>query len=180
MKELLRLYGVFFKIGICLFGGGYSMLPLLQREIVDKYHWATQDEILNYFAIGQCTPGIIAVNTATFIGYKRKKTAGAIVATLGIVTPSLIIITIIAALFENFSENETVQHAFAGIRVAAGALIAAAVIKLIKSNVRNPMQILLCIAAFVMVAVLGQSAVFAVIGSAVFGVAYGLLRGEKT
>jgi chromate transporter len=117
MKELLELVWTFAYIGAFTFGGGYAMLPMLKREIVEKKHWATIDEIMDYFAIGQCTPGIIAVNTATFIGYKRKGVAGGIFATLGLVLPSLVIISVIAAGLENFAHIAAVQHAFAGIRV---------------------------------------------------------------
>jgi len=176
LKEQIKLFGVFFRIGLFLFGGGYSMLPLLQREIVDKKKWATQEEVLDYFAISQCTPGIIAVNTAMFVGYKKKGVSGAIAAMLGTVFPSLIIITVIAALFDNFAHIEAVKHALAGIRVAAGALITAAVIRLVRSDVRSPVQIALCVAAFVVVAVLGGSPVFVVIGASLFGVASGFRR----
>ena len=119
-KSLGTLFFTFFKIGLFTFGGGYAMLPLLQREIVEKKKWATEEEMLDYFAVGQCTPGVIAVNTATFVGFKEKKLSGAVFATLGIVSPSLVIITIIAALLSNFAHIAAVQNAFAGIRVALG------------------------------------------------------------
>lgn len=179
MKENLKLFGVFFRIGLFLFGGGYSMLPLLQREIVDKNGWATQEEVLDYFAIGQCMPGIIAVNTSMFIGYKHKGTFGAIIAMTGAVFPSLIVITVIAALFENFADFKTVQHALSGIRVAAGALITTAVIRLIKSDVRSIAEIVLCVAAFVVVAVFKSSPVFVVIGASLFGIIYGFGRRKE-
>ena len=176
MKVCIRLFIVFFRMGLFLFGGGYSMLPLLQREIVDKNGWATQEEVLDYFAISQCTPGIIAVNTAMFVGYKKKGVGGALSAMFGTVLPSLIIITVIAAVFESFAHIGAVQHAFAGIRVAAGALITVAVIRLVKSGVRNLVQIFLCVASFVTVAVFGASPVFVVIGAALFGIVYGFGR----
>ena len=102
MKELIELFFVFAKIGLFTFGGGYAMLPMLQKEIVEKHKWAREDEIMDYFAIGQVTPGIIAVNTSTFVGYKTKGIIGGIVATAGMVFPSLIIITVIAVFFEKF------------------------------------------------------------------------------
>ena len=136
MQILWTLYRAFFMIGALTFGGGYAMLPMLEREIVAKHKWATQEEILDYFAIGQCTPGIIAVNTATFVGYKQKGIIGGIVATLGVVSPSIVIIMVIAAVLTNFMDVVWVQHAFAGIRVAVCALIVASVIKLAKSNVK--------------------------------------------
>ena len=103
MNEYLDLFGTFAKVGVMTFGGGMAMLPILQREVVEDRHWATEEELMDYYAIGQCTPGIIAVNTATFIGQKRKGTIGGIVATLGIVFPSLVIISILASLITNFS-----------------------------------------------------------------------------
>ena len=104
MKDLFQLFFSFARIGGFTFGGGYAMLPMLQKEIVEKFGWVTEDELMDYYAIGQCTPGIIAVNTATFVGYKLKKLPGAIVATLGVITPSIIIITLIAAFLQNFAE----------------------------------------------------------------------------
>lgn len=135
MKELWELFITFAKMGVLTFGGGMAMLPILQREVVETKHWATEEEIVDYFAIGQCTPGIIAVNTATFVGQKRKGISGGIVATLGVVFPSLIIITILAGLINNFSDVAWVQNAFAGIQVCVCVLIFNAVLKLLKKSV---------------------------------------------
>ena len=134
MKELIKLFLAFAKIGAVTFGGGYAMLPILQRDIVSKNKWATDEELVDYFAIGQCTPGVIAVNTATFIGFKQKRTLGAIFATLGVVFPSVVIITIIAAFITNFAQLPVVIHAFNGIRVCVCVLILNSVIKLCKSS----------------------------------------------
>ncbi len=135
MKELFSLFFTFAKVGVMTFGGGYAMLPILQREIVDKKHWATEEELMDYFAIGQCTPGVIAVNTATFIGQKRKGVLGGILTTLGVVFPSLIIISLLAGVIEAFKNIEIVQYAFGGIRVCVCVLILNAVIKLFKKAV---------------------------------------------
>ena len=172
-RDLLRLFASFFKIGLFTFGGGYAMLPMLERELVEDRKWVTNEDILDYFAVGQCTPGVIAVNTATLVGYKRGKVSGAVIATLGVICPSLIIITVIAAVLSNFADIPAVQHAFAGIRVAVCALITAAVIKLVKSNVKSVVQILLAVAAFVVVAVLGASPVWVVVGASVAGLFLG-------
>lgn len=172
MKELFDLFRSFFTIGALTFGGGYAMLPMLEREVVEKHKWATQEEILNYFAIGQCTPGVIAVNTATFVGYKQHKVIGGIVATLGVVAPSLIIISVIAAVLSNFMDIMWVQHAFAGIRVAVCALIASSVWKLAKSNLKKWWNILVAVAAFVWI-VSGLSPVWVVIACGVLGVVLG-------
>ena len=130
MGNLLNLFLIFAKIGVTTFGGGYAMLPVLQREIVEKRGWATDEELMDYFAIGQCTPGIIAVNTATFIGQKQSGIAGGIMATLGVVSPSILIITLIALFLNNFADIEWIRHAFSGIRVCVCLLILNAVIKL--------------------------------------------------
>ena len=135
MNIYLDLFLTFARIGVLTFGGGMAMLPILEREIVDTKHWASLEELTDYYAIGQCTPGIIAVNTATFIGQKQKGISGGILATLGLVFPSLVIITAIAAVLTNFAEIKAVQDAFAGIRVCVCALILNSVIKLSKNAI---------------------------------------------
>lgn len=137
MKELWELFWLFAQNGVCTFGGGYAMLPLLQRELVEKRNWVTEEELMDYYAIGQCTPGIIAINTATFIGYKRRKLAGGIIATLGFVLPSIVIITLIAAFLKNFASLRLVTSAFSGIRICVCALILDAVIRLYKKAVTD-------------------------------------------
>lgn len=135
MKELWELFLTFAKVGVMTFGGGAAMLPILQREIVDNKKWASEEELVDYYAIGQCTPGIIAVNTATFVGQKRRGIVGGIIASLGIVFPSLVIITILAGVITNFAHLEWVQSAFAGIRACVCVLIFNAVAKLLKKSV---------------------------------------------
>ena len=134
MREIIKLFLAFAKIGAVTFGGGYAMLPILQRDIVKKHGWATDEELVDYFAIGQCTPGIIAVNTATFIGYKQKGVWGGIFATLGVIFPSIVIISIIAAFITNYAELPVVRYAFNGIRVCVCILILNVVLKLSKSS----------------------------------------------
>ena len=135
MKQLFKLFFTFAKVGVMTFGGGYAMLPILQREVVENQGWATEEELMDYLAIGQCTPGVIAVNTATFIGKKQKGILGGIAATLGVVFPSLIIISLLAGVIEAFSHIAIVQHAFGGIRVCVCVLILNAVVKLLKKAV---------------------------------------------
>ena len=135
MKQLFKLFFTFAKVGVMTFGGGYAMLPILQREVVENQGWATEEELMDYFAIGQCTPGVIAVNTATFIGKKQKGILGGIAATLGVVFPSLIIISLLAGVIEAFSHIAIVQHAFGGIRICVCVLILNAVVKLLKKAV---------------------------------------------
>ena len=133
MNEYLDLFLTFAKVGVMTFGGGMAMLPILQREVVESKGWATDEELTDYFAIGQCTPGIIAVNTATFIGQKRRGIPGGILASLALALPCVIL----AGLITNFSHLEWVQHAFAGIRVCVCVLIFNAVLKLWKSAVHD-------------------------------------------
>lgn len=135
MKLLLKLFATFAKVGVMTFGGGYAMLPILQREVVEKNGWATEEELMDYFAIGQCTPGIIAVNTATFVGQKQRGISGGIFATLGMVFPSLVIISLLAGVIEAFSHIAVVQHAFGGIRICVCVLILNAVVKLFQKAV---------------------------------------------
>ena len=135
MKEMLELFLTFSKMGVMTFGGGMAMLPILQREVVDNKHWVTEEELVDYYAIGQCTPGIIAVNTATFIGQKKGGVIGGVLATLGVVFPSLIIISLLAGLITNFSHLVWVKNAFAGIQVCVCVLIFNAVVKLLKKSV---------------------------------------------
>lgn len=134
MRELWTLFITFARIGGFTFGGGYAMLPMLQKEVVENRHWATEEELMDYYAVGQCTPGIIAVNTATFVGYKKKGIIGGIAATLGVVAPSLVIIMIITAFIKNFAQLEMVQHALAGVRVCVVVLVFDAVFKLAKKS----------------------------------------------
>ena len=138
MNIYLDLFLTFARVGVCTFGGGYAMLPILQREVVEKKGWATDEELTDYYAIGQCTPGIIAVNTATFIGHKFKGVPGGVMATLGVVFPSIVIITLIAVCLSNFAEIPVVQHALAGVNACVVALIASSVVKLGKSALKNP------------------------------------------
>ena len=150
MSLCFELFWTFAKIGVCTFGGGYAMLSILQRELVEKRDWTTEAELSDYFAIGQCTPGIIAVNTATFVGHKLKGLVGGVVATLGLVFPCLVIIMLIAAFLQNFAELPVVIHAFNGVRACVCALILSSVLKLRKSTVVDVPTVII----FVVVAVL--------------------------
>ena len=145
MNQYADLFLTFARIGGLTFGGGYAMLPMLQREVVEKRSWATEEELMNYYAIGQCTPGIIAVNTATFVGQKTAGILGGIIATLGVAFPSLVIICIITAFIQNFAELAVVQNAFAGIRVCVCVLIFNAVLKLWKKSVVDKATAVICI-----------------------------------
>ncbi len=155
MKDLLDLYLTFVRLGCVTFGGGYAMLPLLERELVNRRGWATMDELRDYFAIGQCTPGIIALNVSTFIGEKRRGLPGALAATLGFLTGPIAIILVIAASLQNFADEPLVQHAFAGIRVCVCVLIVQAVLRLWKSSVVDRLSLALYLVVFALTAFSG-------------------------
>ena len=147
---LLKLFTAFARVGVLTFGGGYAMIPMLEREIVDRHGWATSEELMDYYAVGQCTPGVIAVNTATFIGYKIAGNLGGVVATLGVVFPSFVIISVIAGIIQNFADIPAVKSAFAAIRVCVCVLIFNSVLKLWNSAVKDKAALVLCLLVFVL------------------------------
>jgi chromate transporter len=170
VKDLISLFWAFCKIGGLTFGGGYAMLPMLQKEVVENHKWATEEELLDYYAVGQATPGIIAVNTATFVGYKEKGVLGAAFATFGVVFPSLVIIMAIAGFIDNFSDLDVVQYAFSGIRIAVGVLILNALLKLMKGSVKDMLGIILFVATFIASSFLNISVVYIIIAAALIGI----------
>ncbi len=180
LKQLGRLFITFAVVGVTTFGGGYAMLPALQREVVEKRRWATDEEVMDWYAIGQCTPGVIAVNTATFVGQKQADALGGIFATLGVVFPSLVIITIIAAFIQNFAHLPAVQSAFAGIRVCVCVLILNAVVKLWKKSVVDWKTLLIFIAVFACSVFLDVSPVVYVIAAALAGIVVKELEARKS
>ncbi len=179
MKLLLQLFITFAKVGVMTFGGGYAMLPILQREIVDNKGWATEEELMDYFAIGQCTPGIIAVNTATFVGQKNKGILGGIIASLGIVFPSLVIISLLVGVIEAFSHLVWVQNAFGGIRICVCVLILNAVVKLFKKAVMDLPTFLIFLLVTLGSVFLPVSPVLFVAGAAIAGIVLKTLGGKK-
>ena len=150
MKQLWQLFLAFAKVGVMTFGGGYAMIPILEREIVDHHGWATNEELMDYYAVGQCTPGVIAVNTATFIGYKTAGVPGGVIATLGVVFPSVVIITLIAGLITRFADIPAVKSAFAAVRVCVCVLIFNSVLKLWKGAVKDKAALVLFLAVFLL------------------------------
>lgn len=163
MNIYADLFCTYFRVGAVTFGGGYAMIPILEREIVKKKNWVTEEELLDYYAISQCTPGVIAVNAATFVGHKKGGILGAIVATLGVITPSIIIITIIANMLSVFSENKYVESAFKGISIAVCALILTTVVGLIKKNVKNVFSVIVALGAFAAIGILKLSPIIVVV-----------------
>ena len=173
MNLLWDLYGTFFRIGILTFGGGLTMLPMLKYEVVEKKEWTTEDELLDCYAIGQCTPGIIAVNTATYVGYKKAGVPGGIFATLGMVSPSLIIITLVAAFLREWMDNVWLQHALAGVRGMICALMLHTVLTLAKKSLVSPSCWIICIVAFLIVMLTGFPTIGIVALAGIIGVILG-------
>ena len=170
----------FAKVGVMTFGGGYAMLPILQREVVENKAWAVEEELVDYFAIGQCTPGVIAVNTATFIGQKQAGILGGIIATIGVVFPSLIIISLLAGVIEAFSHLNWVQHAFGGIRICVSILILNAVVKPYKKAVVDKVTATIFLAVTLLAFLTSLSPVLFVLAAAVIGIALNLKGGKPS
>lgn len=169
MKDLLDLFVSFMKIGAFTFGGGYAMLPMIQREIVENKKWATEDEILDYFAVAQCTPGVIAVNTATFVGHKIKGIAGGIIATFGVIFVPVIIISLIATVLKSISHLKVVENALWGIRIAVCASITASIIGLLRKSVKGKMGIILFLASALVGIIFDISPIFTVLVAGIIG-----------
>jgi chromate transporter len=169
LRSLVSLFWSFAKVGALPFGGGYAMLPLLQREIVERRGWATEEELTDYYAISQCTPGPIALNTATFVGQKQGGLAGGVAATLGLIFPSLVIILLIAALLRNFSDLPLVKNAFAGIRVVVCVLLVNSVVRLAKKTVIDLPALLIFLAVFALAVFTGISPALLILAAALAG-----------
>lgn len=170
MKELFELFFAFNRVGVLTFGGGYAMLPMLQRECVEKKGWVTENELMDYYSVGQCTPGAIAVSTATFVGNKVHGVLGGIAASLGVVFPSLIIIMIIAAVLQAFAHYPAVQNAFAGIRVGVCVLILNSIIKLFKKAIIDKWTLSIFIVVFLGAMFIDISPIFFVIAAGIAGI----------
>lgn len=179
-KTLVELFFVFFKIGAVTFGGGLAMLPIIEKELVIKRNWVTKDTLLDYFAIGQATPGIIAVNVATFLGYSRAGILGAIIATLGVVTPSIIIISIIAKFLSGFSENITVKKALAGINVVVAALLTKVLWGFRKKIFSSILAFILFLLAFLGVAFFNVNTILIVVASIFIGLGFFFLNNNSS
>ena len=175
-KLLLQLYTAFLRIGGLTFGGGLTMLPMLKYELVEKKKWLKEDELLDCYAIGQCTPGIIAVNTATFVGYKKAGIAGGIFATLGMITPSLVIITIIAACLQNFMDNVWLSHALMGVRGIVCALMMNTVLNLARKSLINKISVVICAVVFAAALLTNSPTILIVSLAAVVGIVLEVLH----
>ena len=179
MNEFWQLYVVFLRIGGLTFGGGLAMLPMLKYELVEKKNWITEEDLMDCYAIGQCTPGIIAVNTSTYVGYKRKGVMGGIVSTMGMITPSVVIITLVAICLQAFIENVWVQHALMGVRAVVCALMLNTVVTLAKKSLKNAFCFVVCAVAFLLAMFVDIPTVCIVILAAVVGIFVYTVGGKK-
>lgn len=166
-KTLVELYLAFLKIGSFTFGGGYAMLPMMQDELINSRHWITDDELLDYYAVGQSTPGIIAVNVATFVGFKQGGIPGGIVATLGIITPSIVIITLLATLINSVDKYPLVQKALKGINVSVAALVTDANFNFVKKTCRGLASVMIMALSFLLIYFFNVPSYFIILETAV-------------
>jgi chromate transporter len=171
LKDLFTIYFAFFKVGAFTFGGGLAMMPMLQKELIEKKQWLTEEELIDYYAVGQSTPGIIAVNVATFVGYKRAGILGGIFGTLGIISPSLIIIMILANLINSISDFPIVQKALTGINVAVAALLTSVIINFAKKTIKNVWNAIFMLISFLLIFALKVPSFIVIL----FGLATGII-----
>ena len=169
MKDLLKIFFAFFKIGAFTFGGGYAMIPLIQKEAVENHKWVTDEDILDIVAIAESTPGPIAINAATFAGYQACGYAGAVAATVGVVLPSFVTIFVIFHVLRAFREVKAVQYAFNGIRVGVLVLLIKALVKMFKTNRKGMTAYILMGLSFVLTAFLGVNTILVIALCGVLG-----------
>ena len=183
IKQFFDLYLTFAKIGTFTIGGGLAMMPMMQKELIDKKHWITEEDLIDYYAVGQSTPGIVAVNVSTFVGYRQLGILGGMVATLGMITPSLVIITILAGLINSIDDYPIVQKALRGINVSVAALLTSVIVKFAKKTIKNAFHVIMMLIAFVLVFWLKVPSFWIIIAALTCGVLltfYNLRKSKKT
>lgn len=179
LKQFLELYFAFVKIGAFTFGGGLAMMPIMQRELIEKRGWVSEEELIDYFAIGQSTPGIIAVNVATFVGYKKLGWLGGIIGTLGVVTPSLVIIMLLAGAISSVDKYPLAQRALRGINVAVAALLTSVIVKFTKKTIKNFWNALFMLLAFALIYFFKVQSVWIILSSLIIGCLLTLYKQKK-
>ena len=179
LKQFLELYFAFVKIGAFTFGGGLAMMPIMQRELIEKRGWVNEEELIDYFAIGQSTPGIIAVNVATFVGYKKLGWLGGIIGTLGVVTPSWVIIMLLAGAISSVDKYPLAQRALRGINVAVAALLTSVIVKFTKKTINNFWNALFMLLAFALIYFFKVQSVWIILSSLIIGCLLTLYKQKK-
>lgn len=179
LKQFLELYFAFVKIGAFTFGGGLAMMPIMQRELIEKRGWVSEEELIDYFAIGQSTPGIIAVNVATFVGYKKLGWLGGIIGTLGVVTPSWVIIMLLAGAISSVDKYPLAQRALRGINVAVAALLTSVIVKFTKKTIKNFWNALFMLLAFALIYFFKVQSVWIILFSLIIGCLLTLYKQKK-
>ena len=179
MKKVTDLFVTFFKIGAFTFGGGYAMIPLIEREVCEGKKWLTKDDLLEIVAVAESTPGPVAINAATFVGHKVRGFWGALAATLGVVLPSFVIISIISVILDQFRDIKAVNYAFMGIRAGVLALILKAMVSMYKASKKDAFSLFIMAASLIFAAFLKIDAVYVIVGCAVFGLVWTLLKGKE-
>ena len=184
LKNALILFTTFFKIGAFTFGGGYAMIPIIEKEMCEKHKWLKGEEILDIFAISESTPGPIAINSATFVGYRVAGTIGSFFATLGVVLPSFIIISVISLVLQQFSEYEAVQFAFNGIRAGVLALVIKAFVSMYKKCPKGLFSYIIMalafgVSMFIDIAHLDISIIYIIVSCAVIGVVHSVIQRKR-
>lgn len=180
IRQFIELYLAFVKIGAFTFGGGLAMMPIMQRELIEKRGWLSEEELIDYFAIGQSTPGIIAVNVATFVGYKRLGVLGGIIGTIGVVTPSWVIIMLLAGAISSVDKYPLAQKALRGINVAVAALLTSVIVKFSKKTIKNVWNALFMLLSFALIYFFKVQSVWIIISSLIIGSLLTLYRQKKT
>ena len=179
LKQFLELYFAFVKIGAFTFGGGLAMMPIMQRELIEKRGWVSEEELIDYFAIGQSTPGIIAVNVATFVGYKKLGWLGGIIGTLGVVTPSWVIIMLLAGAISSVDKYPLAQRALRGINVAVAALLTSVIVNFTKKTIKNFWNALFMLLAFALIYFFKVQSVWIILSSLIIGCLLTLYNQKK-
>ena len=179
LKTLGQVFWTFFKIGAFTFGGGYAMIPLIQKETVDNHKWITEDDIMEIIAIAESTPGPIAINSATFVGYRTCGVLGAAAATLGVVLPSFVIILAISGVLRQFQDLKAVQYAFNGIRAGVLALLFKALWGMYKKSPKGWAAYVVMAGSFLLTAFLHVNVLYVIIGCAIFGLVTALLAERR-
>ncbi len=179
LKQFLELYFAFVKIGAFTFGGGLAMMPIMQRELIEKRGWVSEEELIDYFAIGQSTPGIIAVNVATFVGYKKLGWLGGIIGTLGVVTPSWVIIMLLAGAISSVDKYPLAQRALRGINVAVAALLTSVIVNFTKKTIKNFWNALFMLLAFALIYFFKVQSVWIILSSLIIGCLLTLYKQKK-